>query len=159
MASSQQQQVNVTDLDVSQLADVRRQLEEELEHLSNSFAQLKQAQAKFKSCIESVAEIKPANRGKTVLVPLTNSLYVPGKLSDLEHVIVDVGTGYYVKKTRAQATKYYSQKVQFIQSNLETLQETLQKKQDNLNFVLNILQSKVQAQAQAAAPSGKKSKA
>ena len=38
--------------------------------------------------------------GKTILVPLTNSLYVPGKLSDTEYVIVDVGTGYYVKKVR-----------------------------------------------------------
>ena len=38
---------------------------------------------------------------KTILVPLTNSLYVPGKLRDVEHVIVDVGTGYYVKKVRA----------------------------------------------------------
>jgi prefoldin alpha subunit len=37
----------------------------------------------------------------TILVPLTNSLYVPGKLSDLENVIVDVGTGYYVKKVRS----------------------------------------------------------
>lgn len=37
---------------------------------------------------------------KAILVPLTNSLYVPGKLHDLEHVIVDVGTGYYVKKVR-----------------------------------------------------------
>jgi prefoldin alpha subunit len=36
--------------------------------------------------------------GKTILVPLTNSLYVPGKLSDPEYVIVDVGTGYFVKK-------------------------------------------------------------
>ena len=35
---------------------------------------------------------------RTILVPLTNSLYVPGKLSDTENVIVDVGTGYYVKK-------------------------------------------------------------
>ena len=35
---------------------------------------------------------------KAILVPLTNSLYVPGKLTDSEHVIVDVGTGYYVKK-------------------------------------------------------------
>jgi hypothetical protein len=35
---------------------------------------------------------------KTLLVPLTNSLYVPGKLSDTENVIIDVGTGYYVSK-------------------------------------------------------------
>lgn len=38
--------------------------------------------------------------GKPILVPLTTSLYVPGKLSDPEHVVVDVGTGYYVKKVR-----------------------------------------------------------
>jgi prefoldin alpha subunit len=86
---SQPQQVSVTDLDVSQLADVRRQLEEvtlsellhrdnpsnrgtqELNHLTNSFAQLKQAQAKFKACIENVAEIKPANKGSRV--PLSSS--------------------------------------------------------------------------------------
>ena len=37
---------------------------------------------------------------KTILVPLTNSLYVPGKLSDPDHVIVDIGTGYYVQKVR-----------------------------------------------------------
>lgn len=33
-----------------------------------------------------------------ILVPLTTSLYVPGNLSDPEHVIVDVGTGYFVQK-------------------------------------------------------------
>ncbi len=36
--------------------------------------------------------------GKELLVPLTSSLYVPGKLTDVESVVVDVGTGYYVKK-------------------------------------------------------------
>lgn len=37
---------------------------------------------------------------KSLLVPLTNSLYLPGKLVNPDHVIVDVGTGYYVKKVR-----------------------------------------------------------
>lgn len=92
-----------------------------MSHLSNSFAQLRQAQAKFRACIDNVGQVKPGNKGallhrvlqsivvlttriditdKTILVPLTNSLYVPGKLSDHENVIVDVGTGYYVKKVR-----------------------------------------------------------
>ncbi|KAJ6602773.1 Prefoldin alpha-like protein [Mycena vulgaris] len=143
---SQPQQVSVTDLDVSQLADVRRQLEEELNHLTNSFAQLKQAQAKFKACIENVAEIKPANKGKTILVPLTNSLYVPGKLSDPDHVIVDVGTGYFVQKTREQALKHYSAKVEYIRTNLETLEDTISKKRDNMNYLVNVMQSKLQQQ-------------
>ncbi|KAH9850448.1 Prefoldin alpha subunit [Lenzites betulinus] len=146
MASGQQ--INVTDLDVPQLADVRRQLEEELTHLSNSYAQLRQAQAKFRACIENVAQVKPENLEKTILVPLTNSLYIPGRLSDAEHVIVDVGTGYYVKKTRAQALKHYEAKVEFIRTNLEALQETIQKKQENMNYLINILQMKLQQQQQ-----------
>ncbi|KAI9570107.1 Prefoldin subunit-domain-containing protein [Boletus coccyginus] len=148
MASPQPQQINVADLDIQQLADVRRQLEEELNHLTSSFAQLKQAQSKFKSCLENVGEVKPKNAGTTILVPLTNSLYVPGKLSDVEHVIVDIGTGYYVKKTRAEATKYYKVKAEFIHTNLETLSDTIQKKQDNMNYLINVMQAKLQAQAQ-----------
>ncbi|KAL4071860.1 Prefoldin subunit-domain-containing protein [Scleroderma yunnanense] len=147
--TAQPQQINIADLDIQQLAEVRRQLEEELNHLTNSFAQLKQAQSKFKQCVENVAEVKPENTGTTILVPLTNSLYVPGKLSDPEHVIVDVGTGYYIKKTRAEATKYYSAKVDYIRGNLETLSETIQKKQENVNYLINVMQAKLQAQAQS----------
>lgn len=33
-----------------------------------------------------------------LLVPLTSSLYVKGKLADREKVLVDVGTGFYVEK-------------------------------------------------------------
>ncbi|KAJ8480989.1 hypothetical protein ONZ45_g7113 [Pleurotus djamor] len=144
---SQQQQINVTDLDIAQLSDVKRQLEEELNHLTTSFAQLKQAQAKFRSCIENVAEIKPQNKDKTVLVPLTNSLYVPGKICDSEHVIVDVGTGYFVRKTRAEATKHYTAKADYIRSNLEGLEETITKKRENLSYLVNVMQSKMQAQS------------
>ena len=108
---------------------------------------------------------------KTTLVPLTNSLYVPGKLCDAERFIVDVGTGYYVKKvrivraltprpsrgrccltsfrlqTRAQALKHYEAKVDYIRTNLEALQETISKKQDNMNYLVSIMQAKLQEQA------------
>ncbi|KAF8585236.1 Prefoldin alpha subunit, partial [Ramaria rubella] len=141
--ASQPQQVNVADLDLPQLADVKRQLDEELTHLTNSFAQLKQAQGKFKACVENVKEIKHENKNKTILVPLTNSLYVPGKLSDPDHVIVDVGTGYYVQKTHAQALVHYQNKVDYVRGNLETLQNTIEKKQDNLNYLMNVMQSKM----------------
>jgi hypothetical protein len=48
----------------------------------------------------SLTTLPHRKSGKTILVPLTNSLYVPGKLSDPDHVIVDIGTGYYVQKVR-----------------------------------------------------------
>jgi len=43
--------------------------------------------------------------GKQILVPLTQSLYVPGTLADNKHVIVDVGTGYYVEKVKTHTYK------------------------------------------------------
>lgn len=109
---------------------------------------------------------------KVILVPLTNSLYVPGKLSDVEHVLVDVGTGYFVKKvhlsiqtvltqlipaaqTRPQAVKYYNEKVDYLKTNLDTLEETIGKKRENLNYLVTALQGKVQAQAQAQAQTTK----
>ncbi|KIL56110.1 hypothetical protein M378DRAFT_113552 [Amanita muscaria Koide BX008] len=147
MSQGKVQTISVADLDLSQLADVKKQLEEELNHLTNSLVQLKQAQAKFKTCIKNVEEIKSQNKDKTALVPLTNSLYVPGKLCVTEHVIVDIGTGYYVKKTRQQAIKHYTGKVEYIQTNLDTLEDTIQKKKDNLNYIVNMIQSKIQSQA------------
>ncbi|KDR73034.1 hypothetical protein GALMADRAFT_228711 [Galerina marginata CBS 339.88] len=145
---SQQQTINISDLDVAQLSEVRKQLEDELNHLTNSFAQLKQAQAKFKACLENVNEVRPVNKDKTILVPLTNSLYVPGKLADPEHVIVDIGTGYYVKKTRPQAVKHYADKVEYIRTNVDTLEDTIQKKRDNMNYLTSLLQQKIQAETQ-----------
>ena len=120
----------------------------------------------FHRCGSRASSIPVFCPGKTILVPLTNSLYVPGKLSDPENVIVDIGTGYYVKKVgamvqvlggcniirpqnRSQALKHYETKVDFIRTNLETLQDTIQKKQDNLNYLLSIIQSKLQVQTQA----------
>jgi len=61
---------------------------------------LKQAQNRFADCIESCKAIDTSNKDKTILVPLTSSLYVPGKLADVEKVVVDIGTGYYVEKVR-----------------------------------------------------------
>lgn len=52
-------------------------------------------------------------------------------------------------QNRAQATQHYTAKVDYIRTNLETLQDTIQKKQDNLNYLVNVMQMKLQAQATA----------
>ncbi|KAF9530703.1 prefoldin subunit 5 [Crepidotus variabilis] len=156
--SQGQQTINISDLDISQLSEVRKQLEEELNHLTNSFAQLKQAQAKFKNCIENVNDIKPSSKDKTILVPLTNSLYIPGKLSDPEHVIVDVGTGYYVKKTRKEALKHYNNKVDYIKTNADSLEDTIAKKRENMNIITNILQKKIATETQGGPTAGAQAK-
>ncbi|KAG8788879.1 subunit of tubulin prefoldin [Serendipita sp. 401] len=137
------QQINVADLDAPQLLDVKRQLDQELEHLTSSFGQLKQAQGKFNTCAENVKQLATSSGDTPILVPLTNSLYVPGRITDKNNVIVDVGTGYFVKKSTAEATTHYKGKVDFVTKNLESLQQVIQKKQENLNYLVTILQAKL----------------
>ncbi|GJJ73663.1 prefoldin alpha subunit [Entomortierella parvispora] len=155
---AQQQKIELQDLDLQQLVEVKKQLEEELSHLTSSFGQLKQAQNRFADCIESCKAVDDSNKDKTILVPLTSSLYVPGKLADVKKVIVDIGTGYYVEKTTEDAIKFYNTKVDFVKENLEKIQSTVAQKQGNLRSLVDVMQYKMQIQQQeqkAAAAAGK----
>ncbi|EIM22135.1 Prefoldin alpha subunit [Wallemia mellicola CBS 633.66] len=143
--ASEGKAIDVSQLSLQQLSGVKKQIDEELSHLTQSYAQLRRAMIQFKQSASAVAEINPANKEKKVLVPLTTSLYVPGKLTDVENVLVDIGTGYYVKKTTQEADKHYKSKVDYVNKNLETLQQTLEKKQDNANVVVQIMQAKLSA--------------
>ncbi|KAF8941202.1 subunit of tubulin prefoldin [Haplosporangium gracile] len=143
-----QQKIELQDLDLQQLVEVKKQLEEELSHLTSSFGQLKQAQNRFADCIESCKAVDASNKDKTILVPLTSSLYVPGKLANVEKVIVDIGTGYYVEKTTEDAIKFYNSKVDFVKENLEKIQATVVQKQGNLRSLVDMMQYKLQIQQQ-----------
>lgn len=46
--------VEITQLPVQQLQEIKQQLDRELEHLTNSFQSLRTAQSKFRDCIKSI---------------------------------------------------------------------------------------------------------
>lgn len=54
---------------------------------------------------------RAAREGKDTLVPMTQSMYVPGTLASSDKVLVDVGTGYYIEKTVPEAESFFQRKV------------------------------------------------
>lgn len=128
-------QVDLTKLTVEQLQEIRKQLDQELEYMTNSHMQLRQAKAKFLSCIDSIkGTFKPSNDGKQILVPLTSSLYVPANVHTTpDKVIVDIGTGYYVEKKSEDAIKFYTKKVGFLETNIGDLEKIINAKGQNIN--------------------------
>ncbi|KAJ6445564.1 prolyl-tRNA synthetase [Purpureocillium lavendulum] len=187
--------INLDTLEPQQLAQVKKQLDEELEHLTSSFAQLHGAQNKFRDCLRCVnsrsaatsgasipllpirllvlrlvvyppletslplrsysrprraqpqdcisqrrtlhkkRDVMPCTEQNSVLVPLTNSLYVRGELTDSESVLVDVGTGFLVEKKLKSAEQFYDGKVQELANNLKELEAIVQQKQANVRAV------------------------
>ncbi|CAG8982764.1 hypothetical protein HYALB_00001045 [Hymenoscyphus albidus] len=55
MSSPKGQGVDITALSTQQLSQVKKQFEDELTHLTNSFTQLRAAQARFRECLRSIA--------------------------------------------------------------------------------------------------------
>ncbi|KAL8929795.1 MAG: hypothetical protein Q9208_000939 [Pyrenodesmia sp. 3 TL-2023] len=146
MAATETPSVNLSTLPIPQLNSIKNQLTQELQHLTSSFTQLRAAQAKFRDCINSIRDgIEKGERreGTPILVPLTPSLYVPGKLASTETVLVDIGTGFYVEKTPPDARHFYTSKVDDLGKNLKDLETIVQGKQGSLNVVEDGMRSTV----------------
>ena len=55
--------------------------------------------------------------GKTVMVPLTSSLYVPGVMDDNKNVLIEAGAGYFIEKNTKEATEYCDRKAKTLQES------------------------------------------
>ncbi|ETE71705.1 Prefoldin subunit 5 [Ophiophagus hannah] len=120
------QQVNIAELSLPQLEVLKSQLDQEVEFLSSSIAQLKVVQTKYveaKDCL---------------------NMYVPGKLSDVSHVLLDVGTGYYVEKTVDEAKDFFKRKIDFLTKQIEKIQPALQEKHAMKQAVIEMMNQKIQ---------------
>ncbi|KAF3917140.1 hypothetical protein ABW20_dc0108758 [Dactylellina cionopaga] len=139
-----QQTLDLSTLSAQNLSAVKKQLDDELEHLTASFQKLRTAQAKFRECVKAIQNgVNPGLEGKTILIPLTQSLYVPGKLEDGNNVLVDVGTGYYVEKTTEKAITFYNDKIKTVGDNLDDLEKIISQKTQNAKVVEEVLRQKL----------------
>ncbi|TKX23924.1 putative prefoldin subunit 5 [Elsinoe australis] len=153
------QQVDLTQLPVPQLQQIQKQLSSEVNHLTNSYSSLRTAQSKFRDCITSIntGVRSPTSSGastslsslqkqqKSLLVPLTTSLYVPGTLADPEKVLVDVGTGFYVEKGVDDAVRFYEAKVKELGESVKGLEQVVGQKQGSLRLVEEVMRGKMLA--------------
>lgn len=75
------------------------------------------------------------------MVPLTSSLYVPGRMADHDHVLVEAGAGYFIEKDTKQALEYCDRKGKTLAESGVKVQEIIQHKK--------LQQQKVQAEFQS----------
>ena len=94
--------------------------------------------------------IRSENEGKEVMVPLTESLYVPGMIHN--EVMIDIGTGYYVPRTSEQAQAFMDRKIKFLDERLGQLQAVIIQKHRESQQCLRVLQQKIQSSVGQQAP-------
>lgn len=142
----QVESIDLTTLNLRQLTHFKDELEGDIQFFKEALQNLKVAQTKFQESQESITRCSADDKDKEILVPLTGSMYVPGKLSEPEKVIVDVGTGYYVEKDLDSAKEYFSKKVKYVTEQMEKVQAIGNEKNKVREMVMDIMESKLQQQ-------------
>ncbi|XP_072375317.1 prefoldin subunit 5-like [Diabrotica undecimpunctata] len=142
------QQIDLTTLNVQQLSQLKHQLDNEVSLFQESLASLKVAQGKYQTSGETLEKITAESEGQDILVPLTGSMYVPGKLHDTQNVIIDIGTRYYVEKDIEGAKDYFQRKVKFVTEQMEKVQWLGIEKSKIREAVIEIAEMKMSQQQQ-----------
>eukprot|EP01068_Selenidium_serpulae_P013496 Selendium_serpulae@DN5968_c0_g1_i1.p5 len=146
--------VPINSLTEAQLSELFQNLQSELENLGNILATCRNGKERFDAAAKATGSLNQDTLGKEVFVPLTSSVYVPGRVSDVDHVLVSVGTGYHVKKDVPSAVAFCEKKRDLCNGQILEVTKTMNERKKMLQTVQAVLQGRMSArqQAQPAAP-------
>ncbi|KAG7373070.1 prefoldin, alpha subunit [Nitzschia inconspicua] len=135
--------INLDAMSLDQLQQLSQEQESRLQALTQRYAQLRAAAARLHASQNAISELSPNTDGKTVMVPLTESVYVPGTLKDPDQLLVEIGTGFYVEKTSKQTNDFLARKLKLVDANSENITVAVQTLQSNLSSIQQAMQGKL----------------
>ncbi|EAZ63817.2 subunit of tubulin prefoldin [Scheffersomyces stipitis CBS 6054] len=145
--------VDLNSLEPQQLVEFRKSIDQEINHFTQSLQALQTAQSKLRECISSINNLEKSS-SDDLLIPLTSSLYLPGKSIKKNEFLVDIGTGYFVEKSAKDAKQVYDYKITKLNDDGRKLKDILVQKNEILNSVNLVLRKKMieyESQQEAAA--------
>merc|ERR1712187_255815 len=138
-----QNAIPLTQASLQQLNMVKQQLEQDIKGLINNLEALREAEARFNASIETLKSLVPENEGKSMLVPLTSSLYIDGKMTNTSTVVVDVGTGYFIEMSVEKARSFCSRRTKMLSDNAAKVEKVLKEKRKNFEAIHAAMQQKM----------------
>ncbi|KAH9398388.1 Prefoldin subunit 5 [Tyrophagus putrescentiae] len=134
--------IDIKDMHPMQINSLKQQLDNEIGLLESSIVDLNNAKNKFAVCTETCGNFDSIENGTSIMVPLTSSLYVPGKVVNNNAFLVDIGTGYFVEKDRKSTVDYFNRKVKFLNEQIEKFAKMLQEKLAIRQSIIEVFQQK-----------------
>jgi prefoldin alpha subunit len=86
--------------------------------------------------------MKSLPAGHQVMVPLTESLYVPGKLLDPQHVFVEIGTNFLVPKDIQGADEFVARKLTLLRDQIVNVTGALAAKRRDYEGIMHAINMK-----------------
>ena len=128
-------------LTIDQLNYLGKQIEQEISNYSSYYSSLKIALNKFLDNKEYIKDLRNY-QDKEILVPMTSSLYIPGKYSDVNRLMVEIGANFFIETNIDKADKFCDRKIESIKKNIDQIDWLIQNKNVQMNAVNQHLISK-----------------
>lgn len=131
-------EIPLNQLNGEQLQTVGRQLESEIQSLSSSYTSLKMVMNKFKDNKIFIQDLIKS-KDKEMLIPLTNTVYVPGKASDISHLMVELGANYLISTDVQKAEAFCDRKIDLLNQNMDKIDKMIIDKNKIMNELNHII--------------------
>jgi len=141
--NDKQQGINIDTMSLDQLNSIKQQQEGRLEQLTAQFQQLRSVSARLTSAKNSLSELNGSGDGREIMIPLTESLYAPGKIVDPNKVLVELGAGFFVEKSAKDAIKVLERKCKVVDANSDNVMATAEASSRNVQAVQQAMQGKI----------------
>ena len=126
--------VPIDKLSLEQLNYVGKQVEKEIDSYSKYYASLRAINNKFIENKEYIKVLKES-QDKEILVPITSSLYIAGKSTDVKKLTVEIGANFFVETSVEKADKFCDRKLNSLKENMDKIDKIIQEKNDQLNVI------------------------
>ncbi len=143
--NTESKEVPLENLNIEQLTYVGKQIEQEITSYSSYLTSLKVAYGKFMDNKEYIRDMTDM-KDKEILVPITSSLYIPGRSGDISNIMVEIGANYFVGTKIEKAEKFCDRKIEIIKKNIEKIDELIKTKNNHMNVINHNLIIKQQQQ-------------
>ena len=91
------------------------------------------------------------------MIPLTESLYAPGKIVDPDKILVELGAGFFVEKSADDALKVLERKYKVVDKNTENVMSAIEGTSRNVQALNQAMQGRMmEIQAKQAGAAYKK---
>ena len=138
-------EVPIEKLSIEQLNYVGQQIEKDIKNYSQYYSSLRAVNNKYLDNKEYIKMLKEF-KDKEILVPMTSSLYIPGKCADVKKITIEIGANFFVETTIEKAEKFCDRKIESLKKNMDEIDKIIQEKNDQLNVVnQNLIEKQVGA--------------
>ena len=127
-------EVPLEKLTKDQLNYLGNEIKKEISNYSSYYSSYKIALNKYYDNKEYIKDLRNYEN-KEILIPMTSSLYIPGKCIDVKRLTIEIGGNFFVETTIDKADKFCDRKIETLKKNMDEIDWLIQNKNVQLNAV------------------------